>query len=81
MRTGACYHRQTVKERKKETDILEEDPSKTDRDAGQTTGRRTGGADAQGEIRGREQDVAEISRRMYEEIKSSRDPRDHVEDG
>ena len=31
--------------------------------------------------RGREQDVAEISRRMYEEIKSSRDPRDHVEDG
>ena len=31
--------------------------------------------------RGREQDVAEISRRMYEEIKSSRDPRDHMEDG
>ncbi|EOD24694.1 hypothetical protein EMIHUDRAFT_206781 [Emiliania huxleyi CCMP1516] len=31
--------------------------------------------------RGREQDFAEISRRMYEEIKSSRDPRDHVEDG
>ena len=31
--------------------------------------------------RGREQDVAEISRRMYEEIRSSRDPRDHVEDG
>ena len=30
---------------------------------------------------GREQDVAEISRRMYEEISSSRDPRDHVEDG
>ena len=29
--------------------------------------------------RGREQDVAEISRRMYEEIRSSRDPRDHVE--
>jgi len=29
----------------------------------------------------REQDVAEISRRMYEEIRSSRDPRDHVEDG
>ncbi|EOD19232.1 hypothetical protein EMIHUDRAFT_458780 [Emiliania huxleyi CCMP1516] len=27
--------------------------------------------------RGREQDVAEISRRMYEEIRSSRDPRDH----
>jgi len=31
--------------------------------------------------RGREQDVAEISRRMYEEIRSSTDPRDHVEDG
>jgi len=31
--------------------------------------------------RGREQDVAEISRRMYEEIRSSRNPRDHVEDG
>ena len=31
--------------------------------------------------RGREQDVAEISRRMYEEIRSSRDPRGHVEDG
>ena len=31
--------------------------------------------------RGREQDVAEISRRMYEEIRSSRDPRDQVEDG
>ena len=32
--------------------------------------------------RGREQDVAEISRRMYEEIRGSRDPRrDHVEDG
>ena len=31
--------------------------------------------------RGREQDLAEISRRMYEEIRSSRDPRDHVEDG
>ena len=30
---------------------------------------------------GREQDFAEISRRMYEEIRSSRDPRDHVEDG
>ena len=28
-----------------------------------------------------EQDFAEISRRMYEEIRSSRDPRDHVEDG
>ena len=31
--------------------------------------------------RGREQDFAEISRRMYEEIRSSRDPRDHVEYG
>ena len=31
--------------------------------------------------RGREQDFAEISRRMYEEIRSSRDPKDHVEDG
>ena len=31
--------------------------------------------------RGREQDVAEISRRMYEKIRSSRDPRDNVEDG
>ena len=31
--------------------------------------------------RGREQDFAEISRRMYEEIRSSRDPRDHMEDG
>ena len=28
--------------------------------------------------RGREQDFAEINRRMYEEIRSSRDPRDHV---
>ena len=28
--------------------------------------------------RGREQDVAEISRRMYEKIRSSRDPRDNV---
>ena len=34
----------------------------------------------QGETRGREQDFAEISRRMYEEIRSSRDPRDHVEE-
>ena len=25
--------------------------------------------------------VSAFSRRMYEEIKSSRDPRDHVEDG
>ena len=31
--------------------------------------------------RGRGQDFAEISRRIYEEIRSSRDPRDHVEDG
>ena len=43
--------------------------------------RRGGGADAQGETREGEQDFAEISRRMYEEIRSSRDPRDHVEDG
>jgi len=28
--------------------------------------------------RGKEQDFAEISRRMYEEIRSSRDPRDHM---
>jgi len=41
------------------------------------------GADAQGETRGRESKTAfaEISRRMYEEIRSSRDPRDHVGDG
>ena len=26
-------------------------------------------------------DFAEISRRMYEEVRSGRDPRDHVEDG
>ena len=51
-----------------------EDPSPDD--AGQTTGRRSSRA-----RRGREQDVAEISRRMYEEIRSSRDPRGHVEDG
>ena len=25
--------------------------------------------------------LAEISRRMYDEIRSSRDPREHVEDG
>jgi len=31
--------------------------------------------------RGREQDFAEINRRMYEEIRSSRDPRDNMEDG
>ena len=31
--------------------------------------------------RGREQDFAEISRRMYEKIRSNRDPRDNVEDG
>ena len=37
----------------------------------------------QGETRGRESKTAfaEISRRMYEEIRSSRDPRDNVEDG
>ena len=48
--------------------------------------RRHGGAEPQTRRarRGREQDFAEISRRMYEEIRSSRDPsaeRDHVEDG
>ena len=47
-------------------------------DAGQTTGEAEQTRRAR---RGREQDVAEISRRMYEEIRSSRDPRDHVEDG
>ena len=48
-------------------------------DAGQTTVRRSRRA---GRDEGREQDVAEISRRMYDEIRSSRDPtpRDHVED-
>jgi len=42
------------------------------------------GADAQGETRveGRRAGlIAETSKRMYEEIRSSRDPRDHVEDG
>ena len=48
-------------------------------DAGQTTGSRT--EQTRRARRGREQDFAEISRRMYEEIRSSRDPRDHVEDG
>ena len=47
-------------------------------DAGQTTGEVEQTRRAR---RGREQDFAEISRRMYEEIRSSRDPRDHVEDG
>jgi len=46
-----------------------------------TTTVRGGGADAQGETRWRERDFEEISRRMYEEIRSSKDPRDHVEDG
>jgi len=50
-------------------------------DAGQTTGRwsRRAGRDEGGTEQ--RQDFAEISRRMYEEIRSSRDPRDHVEDG
>ena len=52
-----------------------EDPSPDD--AGQTMWRRS----TRRARRGREQDFAEISRRMYEEIRSSRDPRDHVEDG
>ena len=46
--------------------------------------RRGGGADAQGETRegaGCCGDQQEVSRRMYDEIRSSRDPRDHVEDG
>ena len=47
-----------------------------------TQGRRRGEAEQTRRARrGREQDFAEISRRMYEEIRSSRDPRDHVEDG
>ena len=53
-----------------------EDPSPDD--AGQTTGRRSKRA---GRDEGGEQDFAEISRRMYDEIRSSRDPRDHVEAG
>ena len=53
-----------------------EDPSPDD--AGQKTVRRSRRA---GRDVGREQDFAEISRRMYEEIRSSRDPRHHVEDG
>ena len=55
-------------------------------DAGQTTqGRRRSRLSELEQTRrarrGREQDFAEISRRMYEEIRSSRDPRGHVEDG
>ena len=50
-------------------------------DAGQKTVRRSRRAAGARARRGREQDFAEISRRMYEEIRSSRDPRDHVEDG
>ena len=49
-------------------------------DAGQTTVRRSRRA-GRDDRRGREQDVAEISRGMYEKIRSSRDPRDNVEDG
>ena len=44
-------------------------------------GRWGGGADAQGETREGAGLCGDISRRMYKEIKSSRDPRDHVEDG
>jgi len=53
-----------------------EDPSPDD--AGQTMWRRSRRA---GRDEGGSRDFAEISRRMYEEIRSSRDPRDHVEDG
>ena len=53
-----------------------EDPSPDD--ARQKTGEAEQARRAR---RGREQDFAEISRRMCEEIRSSRDPRDHVEDG
>ena len=55
-----------------------EDPSPDD--AGRTT-HDSEAEQSRRARRGREQDVAEISRRMYEEIRSSRDPRDHVEDG
>ena len=48
--------------------------------AEQTTGRRSKRAGGRA-TRGREQDFAEINRRMYEEIRSSRDPRDNMEDG
>ena len=58
----------------------------TSTDYGGPVTRRRGADDGEAEQtrrarRGREQDVAEISRRMYDEIRSSRDPRDHVEDG
>ena len=67
-----------MKERKKTDNPREmEDPSPDD--AGRTTGRRSSRAGR--DEGGSKQDVAEISRRMYEEIRSSRDPRDHVEDG
>ena len=47
-----------------------------------TQGRRCGGgADAQGETREGAGLCGDQHRRMYEEIRSSRDPRDHVEDG
>ena len=58
------------------TDATMEDPSPDD--AGQTMWRRSRRA---GRDEGGSRDFAEISRRMYEEIRSSRDPRDHVEDG
>ena len=50
-------------------------------DAGQTTGESWSRRAWREPRRGSEQDFAEISRRMYEKIGSSRDPRDHVEDG
>ena len=55
----------------------------TSTDYGGPVGRRRRAEDGEAEQtrrarRGREQDFAEISRRMYEEIRSSRDPRDHV---
>ncbi|EOD31430.1 hypothetical protein EMIHUDRAFT_253552 [Emiliania huxleyi CCMP1516] len=84
------------KRRKKRTDISDDeteasaDEGRADPGTGepeQTASAAEGTAD-DGEAeqtrrarRGREQDVAEISRRMYDEIRSSRDPRDHVEDG
>ncbi|EOD15944.1 hypothetical protein EMIHUDRAFT_210882 [Emiliania huxleyi CCMP1516] len=80
------------KRRKKRTDISDDeaeasaDESRADPGTGeseQTASAAEGTAD-DGEAeqtrrarRGREQDVAEISRRMYDEIRSSRDPRDH----
>ena len=63
-----------------------EEGAATSTDYGGPVARRRRAEDGEAEQtcrarRGREQDFAEISRRMYEEIRSSRDPRDHVEDG